>query len=822
MQDFRFAWRQLLRAPGFALAAILTLALGTGANTSIFALINNFTRPLPVPDADRIVVLAADFPGDDSGLRYRFSYPALQDFREQAEGFSDIAGFTIRLAGLTAGGRTSQFLYHGVSGNFFTGLGLHSARGRLFLPGEGEHPGAEPIVVLGYALWQTRFGGDEAVLDSIVRIDGVPMRVIGVAPPRFHGVLEGLEIDGYLPLGAHTRTGNLSDYFDDRSLRTLTLIGRLEPGVSLARAQQSVDLVARRVAADHPATDRDLTVRVMPEPDARPMPIKFLFGVMPVIQGLLFALAAVVLLIACVNVANLLIVRGSIRQRELAVRAALGADRFRLMRLLLAESLLLAGVGGAAGLLLGWWASAALMGTIDISAGGLPIRFGTDIEIDGRVLGYAVAVAAGTGLLVGLVPALRISRRTMAGFLHDGGRAGSTGAGRLRLRGALVVAQVAGSLMLLIIAGLFVRSLQRAESLDLGFEPDHLLNVRMDPSQVGYDAARAVTFYDELDRRVRALPAVESTSYAFTVPVSPIFWACPVEAEGAPSRPGEAGFSVGHNLVSPRYFDTMRLPIVRGRAFAPSDTADATPVVIVNETLAGRLWPNQDPIGKRLLVRCRSQSVPWQVVGVARNSKYFAVFEQELPFFYLSQDQAPSTLRVLQVRSAMAPDRLAAAVRREIDALDPEIPPVIETMSDGLNGALGFFLYRFGSVQATAMGVTGLLLGVVGLYGLVSYTVRQREREIGIRLALGARPAHVYRLVLAQGVSLVAAGVLIGIGAAVLVARAIGHTIFIVNGADPLTLMSVSALLCAVALAACYIPARRALRVDPIATLRQE
>lgn len=819
LRDVLFAIKHLARAPGFTVAAVLTLALGTGANTSIFSLINGFFRPLPVPHADRIVILAAETPGDDTGFRYRFSFPGIQDFRQQADVFSDVFAFDIRLGGLGVDGKTTQFAYLIVTGNFFSGLGLAPAAGRLFEPGEGEHLGSESIIVLGHAYWQKRFGGDPGVVGRVIRLDGQPSRVTGVAPAGFRGLVEGADMDGYVPLGVAAAHWKDSDFFHDRARRPLTAVARLKPDVALVAAQNAVDIITSRLGQAYPATDGRVTVRVVPEPLARPVPLRFLSTLLPVIKVLSFVLGLLVLLIACMNVVNLLLVRATVRERELAVRAALGSSRRRLIRLLLAESLVLAVAGAAAGLVLGQWVAAWLIGSIDL-AGVLPFYF--DAGVDWRVFLYALATAIGTGVVIGILPAWRASRAKVTDLLHDGGRGGSAGGARSGLRSALVVAQVAGSLVLLIVAGLFVRSLQQAQALDLGFDPDHVVTVRLDPHQIGYDIQRTATFYDELERRLGAMAGVESVSMAFTTPLSYIFGGYAILKEGQTPTPDEPAAPVGCNSVSPTYFDMMRLPIVRGRAFTDRDVASATRVAVVNETLAARMWPGQEAIGQRLIVPVIGGD-PWEVVGVARDSKYIAVFEDPLPYFYLPLAQNASFLRVMQVRSARPPDEVGVSMLREIAAIDADMPasdPV--PLRRTIEGGLGFLLFRIGAMQAAALGGLGLIVAAVGVYGVLSYSASQRAREIGIRLALGATQANVRRLIVRQGATLVVAGIGVGLVLSVGVTRLIGKFLLLERATDPLTFAAVTAFLAAIALVACYLPAWRAMRASPMESLRHE
>jgi predicted permease len=820
VRDLWYAARMLVRAPAFALVAILTLALGTAANTATFGLINDLLRPLPVPSADRIVIIAAGSPGDDTGLRYRFSLPALLDYRQATGVFRDVFGYDTRLGGFTLHGTTTEFTFHMVTGNFFSGLGVLPAAGRLFRPGEGESAGAERVVVLGYRYWQTHLAGDTAILGTTVLLDGAPTRIVGVAAEGFHGLFSGLDLDGYVPLSTGSTDPHDTDrLLHDRAFHGLTMGARLDPGVPIGTAETAAAALETTLGTRYPATDGHTSVRILPEPLARPVPLRFLGRILPIIKGLLFILSALVLLIACMNVTNLMLVRMTVRQREMAVRASLGASRTQLARLLLSESLVLALAGGAAGLVLGETAIRLVIGSVHIPV-SVPLHF--DTPIDWPLFSYALSAAVAAGALVGILPAIRASRAAVTDLLHDGSRGQSGGAGRQRIRSVLVVAQVAGSLVLLVMAGLAARNLQAAQWMDLGFDPTNLLTVQLNPHEVGYTVERSTAFYQELERRLAGLPSVESVSSALAVPLGYIYPGAPVEAEGRTAPTDEPPAPVGYDAVSPSYFETMRLPILRGRAFTDHDTLDGTRVMIVNATLAARLWPGQDAIGKRVAMPDATSPL-WQVVGIARDGKYIAVFEEPLPYFYLPEAQNPTVLRTLEIRSAVALDRLNASVAHEITALDPEVPvPAMHTMRESIEGGFGFLLVKIGATEATGLGLIGVLLAVVGLYGVVSYGASQRTREIGIRLALGADSGHVRRLVLGQGVRLVAFGLAIGLALTFATTHAVAKVVLLVSASDPLAFGGVTVVLALVALLACYLPARRVTQVDPIVALRHE
>jgi predicted permease len=817
--DLRYAVRQYTREPGVTLVLLLTMALGIGANTGVFSILNGLLRPLPVKSPEQLVVIAADTKGDETGLRFRFSYAALEDFRHQANTFSDLFAYSPRLGGLSSGGKTTQFMYSAVTGNYFSALGVTPVAGRLLEPGEGENGGAPRVVVLGYSFWQRRFGGDPNVIGRQVRVDGRTAAVVGITSKGFRGVYEGLDMEGYVPLRSLVEEPWARQLFISRSVRPLTVLGRMKPRVSLAEAQSEMTVLTRRLEQQYPATDKGIGARVVSEPSARPIPIRTGMEMFPFIRFSLLFLAALVLGVACMNIANILLVRATVREREMAIRGALGSGRGRLIRQMLTESLLLALLGGIAGMIIGKWASQAFADTLPAMVSDLPVLF--DVTFDWRVFTYALTAAILAGGLIGLWPALRVSRAEPGAALHDGSRSNSSGPQRQRIRSLLVAGQVAGSLVLLVAAGLFVRSLQSAQHLDLGYAPDHLLNARMNPQWVGYDKQRTVDFYRELERRVKAWPEVQSAGLAFSAPLGLIGSGETVYIEGRAVDPNEQPPSVGYNTVDASYFDTMQISILRGRAFRDSDTETSTLVAIVNQTMAKRYWPNQDPIGKRFRMDT-PESPLVEVVGVAHDSKYLFVVEGSLPYFYVPFDQLFAAMRVLHIRSTIDPGTLSTRLQQEVSALDPAMPVSLQTMNAAVEGAQGFFLLRVGVIQAGGMGILGLLLAAVGVYGVMSYGATQRTREIGIRMALGATPRVVLGMILNQGVWMVIMGVAVGLMGAAAVTKVLERFLFSVSLADPLVFFAAAGLLALVALAACYIPARRAMRVEPMTALRHE
>jgi putative ABC transport system permease protein len=815
LQDIRYGWRMLAKTPTMTVVVAVTLALGIGANALIFSFVNGLLlRPMPVPHPEQIAVLAANQKGD-SPLLYSFSYPEFVDFRKQAGSFADLAGYILAQPGLSADGRVDQVLASYVTGNYFSVLGVKPALGRLILGSEENQPGEQPVVVLGYSYWRKRFGGDPGVIGKQVRVNGNQATIIGVVPKQFLGAISVIEMDMYMPWSnAALIEQSTTNPASDRSARMVRVLGRLKPGVSFSQAQASVNVIASRLAKQYPSTDANITVRVYRERWARPAPIAN--NLMAVIASFFLILGALLLLLACMNVANVLLARATARQREMGLRAALGAGRGRLIRQMLTETLLLGILGGVLGVVLGEWASPR--DAFGLASTSLPVRI--DYTFDWHVFAYSFAAALFTGIFVGLWPAFRASRADLNSILQEGGRSDSAGAGRHRLRSALVVAQVAGSLILLIVAGLFVRSLRQAETTYLGFNPDHVLSLGMDPHQIGYGEARATGFYRQLEARVRALPGVQAVSFAFGAPMAGSVKAGTVTFQGQTIPSGQQAPALFFNSINPGYFETMRVPLLRGRAFSESDNQMAPPVAIVNQTMADKYWPRQNPLGKSFSLKTATEPAKTlQIVGVVTTGKYLFIAEDPTPFFYVPLAQNYSSVRTLQVRSSVPPETLLAPVQAEIHKLAPDLPV---TEAKTLKQAIGDDLleYRLGAGVAAAMGGIGLLLAVIGIYGIVSFSTAQRTHEIGIRMALGGSAGDVVRLILRQGVRMVIVGLGVGLVAALGITRVMTGLLIGVSPSDPLTYISVAAILTAIALLACWIPARRATRVDPGVALR--
>jgi predicted permease len=817
LQDIRYSLRMLRKSPAFTLIAILTLALGIGANTAIFSLANVFLfRPLPVKDADRLVAIGVQ--SNSTAEPDQASYLDFLDY-QQCPAFSGMTAFALDLAGISYGGRAERTIVAQVPSNFFTMLGVQPFAGRLLEPGEGDAPHSASAVVLGYSYWQKRFAGDPSIIGRSVIYNGHAATVLGIAEEKFHGPYALVEMDAYVPIGMKNESSGDPGFFTERSQRDLHVLASLKPGFTPARAQVALQVIATRLSDQFPATNHGQVVRVFPERIARPDPGSA--DSSPVIGSIFLTLVALVLMVACINVANLLLARATSRQKEIAVRASMGATRFRLIRQMLTESVILAIAGGAAGAVLGMWACKALEQLRPI--GDIPIRFG--FTFDWRVFGYVAAVASLSGILAGIAPALRTTRTNLNETLRESGR-GLIGDGGHRhiLRNTLVVAQVAGSIIVLVAAGLFTRSLQKAQAMDLGYDPHNVLNVGINPDLLNYDRPRAESFYRELLRRAKLLPGVQSASLAYSVPLSYYSTGGGIHPEGQVLNKDERAPRSVHNPVSPEYFDTMRMPILSGRSFTDADTKTSQLVAVVNQALAQRLWPGQDPIGHRFTYDGSDpKDAPVTVVGVVRNARLNDIMDDHRSAFYLPLAQNYMPTHALQLRTTVPAETLTAPVESLIHELDPSMPVYdVMTMERSLMGANGFFLFKMGAGLAGILGGLGLLLAVVGVYGVVSNHVASRTHEIGVRMALGAQPASVFALVLRHASILVGAGILIGLFAALAVTKFISSFLVGVTSYDPITFLGVATLLLAAAFLASYVPAHRAMRVHPMEALRYE
>lgn len=819
LQDIRYAFRMLRKSPGFTIIAVLTLALGIGVNTAIFSLVNCLVfRPLPVERPGDVALLTSAREGH--GATNLFSYPDFIDIQEQTPvAFSDVSAFGMfGMDGLAVDGKSQSMWSAYVTGNFFRLLDLKPALGRLILPSEDGTAGANPVVVLSYAYWKSRFNGDAGVIGKKASVNGRPVTIVGVAPEGFHGITALVDFQGYIPMGMAAAVNNVpKDFFGARGDTKIALIARLRPGVTLQQAQAVLNVVPQRLSQQYASSDGKLSLRAFHLGPAG-------FAIDPtnpdtlsVISAIFLVLAGSVLVLACVNIANLFLVRAGARQREMGVRAALGATRVRLVRQLLTESVLLALLGCIAGLALGLGGSRAFS-SIPLHT-SFPIIL--DFHFDWRVFAYTLAIAVVTGVLVGIIPSLRAARGDLNEILHEGGYTSTTGGHRLR--NALVITQVGGSLMLLIVAGLFVRSLKNAQHSNLGFDPNHVLNLSLDTHEAGYDEGRAREFFHTLLDRTRSLPSIQSASLASGVPLgyggSDV---AKLEIDGYQPSKNEGNRSAGYYAISSGYFEAMHIPLLRGREIQDSDDQNSRHVAIINQTMANRYWHDQDPIEHYFTTK-DDPSHPIAVIGIARDAVQNQILSPDQPFFYVPLFQRYSPVVTLQVRSDAAFETVSRETAGLIHSLEPAIPIFdVQPMTAALDTLSGFLIFQFAAVLAASLGILGLILAIVGVYGVISYAASQRTQEIGLRLALGAQPRQILNMILRQGLAIVGIGVLAGVLAAAGMARIVASFLFGVPPGDPLTYGTAIALLAIVALLACYIPARRAMRVDPIVTLRHE
>jgi predicted permease len=814
LHEIRIAVRSLLRTPAFTAVAVLSLALGIGLNTTIFSAVNGLLlRPLPVAEPDRVVGI---FTSDYSGPLYGgSSWADYADLRDNARSFELLAGVALQPVGLGTGEGSVVTIAQVVSGNFFTLVGQSPLRGRLLQPGD-DRPDAPAAAVISEPLWRARFGADEAVIGRDLAIAGHRFVVVGVAPEGFTGTQRGIRTDLWLPAATLPliRPGGGGEDLVSRGARGITIFGVLRPGVPEMVAQAELHTLAAGLRASYPDYWSDVRgegrrLTLVPEAGLR-LPPQLRGGAMGA-SALLLVLTALVLLVACANLANLLLARAARRRREIAVRIALGAGRRRLVRQLLGESLLLAVAGGALGLLLALW-GADLIASLQPP---IAVPLALDFSPDARVVAFAAGLALVTGLLMGIAPALQASRPDLVTSLRDGG----TDTGRSRLRGAFVVAQVAVSLVLLVAAGLFMRSLQQASTIEPGFTTRNALLATVDLSLAGYSEERGTTLFDGMLERVRALPGVEAASYTTHVPLSLNSARRSLSVRGYEPGPGEE-MEFGVAMVGPGYFETMGVPLVRGRGITGEDRAGAPGVVVVNEAFARRFWPGEDPIGRE--VGLAGDQGPWStVVGIARDGKYGSRSEEPSPFYYVPYAQEPRSAVTLIVRTAGNPRDLVAPVRGAVRETDPALA-VAESMTLTESLELSLLPQRAGGLLLTGFGLLGLVLASMGIYGVIAYTVAQRTREVGIRMALGASSVSVVGLVVRYAARLVLIGVVIGLVAAFALARLVRGFLTGLDPSDPLTYGGVVAVLCGVALLAAWLPARRAARVDPMVALRQE
>ncbi|HEX4494596.1 MAG TPA: ABC transporter permease [Thermoanaerobaculia bacterium] len=815
-QDLRYSLRALRRSPAFTAAAVASLALGIGANTLIFTFLNSlFLKSLPVAAPDRLVALyAKDLEKQDL---VSLSYPDFLDLRREAGGvFSGLAAYRNVSLVLSGSGDPAQLPGVVVSAGYFDVLGVRPARGRFFLPDEDGTSGAHPVVVLSHALWQSRFGSDPGIVGRTVRLNNQGLTVVGIAPSEFKGLsILDRPPEVWVPAAMHRDLlkGPQALWIDKRGTFVFSGVARLAPGAGIERAGALLATFGRRLEKDFPADHQGLGLVAVPLAQAALPPGQR--GGLVLSAGVLAAVVGLLLLIAGANVANLLLARALARSGEVAVRLALGAGRGRLVRQLLTEGVLLGLLGGAAGLLIALWGRKVLWA---LKPPFFPDSL--DLGIDARVLGFTFAIAIATGVLFSLAPVFQSFRLDLAATLTRQTRSGGArgdGSGSV-LRELLIAGQVALSVVVLAGAGLFLRSMLAVERIDPGFETEKLFVVPMDAGGQGYTPPRAQDLYRQAVERVGNLPGVRSAAVASRFLLVGGGTRQSVTAEGQETAPGSRDLLAGVNVVGPGYFQTVGMPIRAGRAFDPTDRAGSLPVVVINETLARLLWPGGPALGKRL--RLGDDEGLFEVVGVAADARYAGLREPPPPYAYRPVLQSYSPMMMLHVRTAGDPTPLLQKVRREVQLLAPGLP-LLEprTITQVRNQSL--WAPRMGAGLLSVFGLLALVLAALGIYGVVAYSVGQREREIGIRMALGAERRDVLGLVVRQSLRPVVLGVVLGVVAALVAARTIASLLFGVGAADPLALAGAAALLVLVALAAIFAPARRASGLDPVTALRQ-
>ncbi|MGC2672484.1 MAG: ABC transporter permease, partial [Candidatus Acidiferrum sp.] len=756
-KDLRYAFRMLFKSPGFTLVAVLALGLGIGANTAIFSVFNGMLwRPLPARDSQRLVVLAAKT--RDFQFPLNLSYLDFQDYRQLKSVFSDLVAYSPSPVNFGAQGRPERAWVDLVSGNYFSALGIEPALGRTFAPDEGWVQNKDPLVVLSYKFWQKRFGGDRGVIGQTVQVNNHAFTIIGVAPERYVGAYYFIEPDFYLPL---TATGIVdpteSDALTRRSASFLRVLGYLKPGVTPAQAMAAAQPLDHRLAQDFPDSHKGLSLLVLPELKARPEP--GLGGFMSTAVIVFMLLVGLVLLIACANVANLILARANGRRKEFATRVALGASRWRLARQLLTETVLLSACGGVLGMVFARWAGMGLT-SIHIPT-DIPLRL-FDLRLDWRIFSFAFLAALLTGVVAGLVPSLQASRTDLADTLKAGGRSGGSSAGHHRFRNVLVVSQVAVSLLLLACAGFFIRSLQNSAHVDMGFRIDHTLLMSVDLGLQGYTEARGQQFFKQLTERVRSMPGVRDAAVSSYIPMGYDNSGVSVFPDGQIIDDKSNSEVVFDDLVQPRYFRTAGVPVIRGREFTDADSASAPLVAIINDTFAQKIWPGQDPIGK--IFRTKKDGPPIQVVGLTRTGKYLFLYETPQLYVYFPLAQRYSAGANLFVHTEGDPQQIVSAVRDQIRQLDASLPVfAVTTMEAHVRYGKPLLPARLGAMLVGAFGLLGLILASVGVYGVVSYSVSQRTQEIGIRTALGAQRSNVLGMILKQGMRMALIGTGVGI-----------------------------------------------------------
>lgn len=814
LKDLRYGIRSLLKQPGFASVAVLSIALGIGVNTTIFSFVNAVLfRPLPFPESDQLVRL---WDGNAA------SYPDYVAYRDDSNVFSSLAAYAQRPLSLNVNGESERIYGEIVTGNYFDVLKVKPAIGRGFLQEEDRTPGTHPVVVLSNALWRRQFNSDPAILGKGIKLNNDSFTVIGVMPEKFAGATLISPPDVWVPMIMEPVVDPGSRSLTSPDEGWLMMLGRLKPDVKLAGAQAAAETIASRLhqaRRERNSGPEQMDRRIVAVAEARGLMVPPA-GRVPALLAItiVMAVVALVLLVACANVANMLLARAVSRRKEIAVRLALGAGRWRIIRQMLTESVLLSLIGGVGGLLLAAWSTNLLATLLPQSIPGNSIA--PDVSLDVRVFLYTFLLSAVTGVIFGLAPALQSSKPDVVATLKDQAVKFGRGRTRFTLRNLLVVTQVAVSMLLLVAAGLFLRNLQNTQHPEPGFVTDSGLMMSFDLGLARYDKARGQIFEEQLLQRVRSLPQIQSASLAEFVPLTDAGSLTPLYVEGEPTPDRFDDDSLlSNNTVGLDYFRTMGIPFVMGRDFNASDTASSPEVIVVNETLARRLAPDGNAVGKR--IRMDSKGGYLEVVGVVRDIKYRQLSEKPPFFGYLPLSQRYRSSMTLHVRTPSDPVAAINQLRAEIKTLDPELPLTgVKTMQEHMR--LPLAPAKLLALLSSTFGILALLLASIGLYGVMAYLVGSRTREIGIRMALGAQTSGVRRLVIVQGMRLALSGVAVGVVAALALTRVLSGVLYGVSATDPFTFAGVVVLLAGVALLACLVPAWRATKVDPLVALRYE
>jgi predicted permease len=803
LKDLRYALRMLRKNPGFTVAALITLALGIAANTTIFSWINA-TLLNPIPGVSRPSEMVAV----EMGRAGSFSYPDFLDLRDRGKSFAGLTAFAFAPASLTGDGKPERIWATMVTANYFDVLGVKPDLGRGFLAGEDKSPEGAPVAVISDRLWRLRFGGDPAIVGKTIHLNTHSLTIVGVTPPIFQGSTSGLRFDLWVPLPtAQHLAESAKELLASRGDTWLNVLGRLNSGRSREQAQSEATLLFQQIAGQFPDSHRGANIVTLYPLWRAPNGANGFFStLLPILMGI----AGVVLLLACSNVANFLLLRGLSRQREISIRLSLGAGRFRLIRQLLVENILLSLAAGAIALPITLWTSRKFMDFAPTT--NIPIWI--SVSVDRRVLIATLFITLASGILFGILPALRASGMNPASVLKDESGALAGGRRKARLSSGLAVAQVALSLILLVSAGLFVRSFHATQLFDPGFNPRNVLLQSYDLFPNGYTPAEGMTFDRQVLDRVEAVPGVVSAGLADWVPLGFSSNSDSFNPEGYVPRPHEA-VSAGVAHVSPGYFGTVGVPLLGGRDFSAHDSADSQTVVVINEALADKYWPGQSPVGKRIQIEGR-----WAVViGEARTTHYYDLNERPQPFIYLPLYQFYSSGVILHVRTAADPLASAGAIEKAVHKLNPDLPLFDVALMTSRVG-VSSFVQRMAGAFVGAFGIIALVLAAVGIYAVIAYSTKQRTHEVGIRMALGARRKDVLHLILGQGAKITLLGVGIGLAVTIATARLMATLLYGVSATDLVTYAGVAVVLTVVALTASLIPALRATRVDPVLALR--